>query len=102
MPVAPLTFGHRLPGVAKIAVLPARALGDSVVAEPALYALHAAYPHAEIVSLGLDWHAEFLNWRPGRVDRVSPVPPSVGVVGSVSTQVVLADALDVLSTAEPA
>lgn len=65
--------------VAKIAVLRANALGDLIFALPALEALRAAYPGAEIVLLAKDWHAAFLSGRPGPVDRVIVVPPSRGV-----------------------
>jgi ADP-heptose:LPS heptosyltransferase len=71
--------GRRLPGVARIAVLRANAIGDYLVAVPALEALRAAYPAAEMVLLGADWHARFLTGRPGPVDRVVPVPPAPGV-----------------------
>ena len=74
-----LVVGSRLTGVARIAVLRANALGDFLAALPALEALRAAYPDAEIVLLGADWHAGFLAGRPGPVDRVVPVPPSRGV-----------------------
>ena len=72
-------FGPRLPGIGKIAVLRTNALGDYLFAVPALEALRAAYPDSEIVLLGADWHAAFLNGRPGPVDRVVPVPPCRGV-----------------------
>ncbi len=65
--------------VRKIAVLRANALGDYVVGVPALEALRAAYPDAEIVLLALDWHRRFLAARPGPVDRVVVVPPYPGV-----------------------
>jgi ADP-heptose:LPS heptosyltransferase len=74
-----LSPGPRLPDVAKIAVLRANALGDYLLAVPALEALRAAYPDSEIVLLGCDWHAAFLRGRPGPVDRVVAVPPSPGV-----------------------
>ena len=63
----------------RIAVLRANALGDFVFCVPALLALRAAYPAAEIVLLACPWHAEFLHDRPGPVDRVVVVPPSRGV-----------------------
>jgi ADP-heptose:LPS heptosyltransferase len=63
----------------KIAVLRANALGDFVFSLPALAALRAAYPYAEIVLLGQPWHAEFLAGRPGPVDRVIVIPRSQGV-----------------------
>jgi ADP-heptose:LPS heptosyltransferase len=66
-------------GVERIAVLRATALGDFVFCMPALLALRAAYPRAEICLLGRPWHASFLRDRPGPVDRVIVVPPSRGV-----------------------
>lgn len=68
-----------LPEVSKIAVLRANGLGDWMFALPALDALRAAYPSAEIVLLGRPWHAQFLARRPGPIDRVIVVPPSKGV-----------------------
>lgn len=69
----------RLAGVRKIAVLRPNAVGDFVFALPALQALKRAYPDAELVLLGLPWHAAFLAGRPGPVDRVIVVPPMAGV-----------------------
>lgn len=66
-------------GVRKIVVLRANALGDFLVTLPALEALRAAYPAAEIVLIGADWHAGLLSGRPGPVDRVVVVPPTPGV-----------------------
>jgi ADP-heptose:LPS heptosyltransferase len=65
--------------VHKLAVLRANAIGDYLVSLPAIEALRAAYPAAELVLLGADWHAGFLAGRPGPVDRCVPVPPTVGV-----------------------
>jgi ADP-heptose:LPS heptosyltransferase len=65
--------------VRKLAVLRANAIGDYLVSLPALEALGAAYPEAELVLLGANWHAGFLAGRPGPVDRCLPVPPTVGV-----------------------
>ena len=65
--------------IRKIAVLRANALGDLMFSLPALDALRAAYPHAEIVLLGQPWHARFLTGRPGPVSRTVAVPPSQGV-----------------------
>ena len=70
-----------LPVVHKIAVLRCTALGDFIFALPALDALRAAYPQAEIVLLARPWHAAWLADRPTPVDRVVPVPPSTGVNG---------------------
>jgi ADP-heptose:LPS heptosyltransferase len=63
----------------RIAVLRANAVGDFVFALPALSALRAAYPAAEITLLGAPWHARFLRDRPGPVDRVVVVPPLPGI-----------------------
>jgi ADP-heptose:LPS heptosyltransferase len=65
--------------VRKLAVLRANAIGDYLVSLPALEALRAAYPEAELVLLGAGWHAGFLAGRPGPVDRCVPVPPTAGV-----------------------
>jgi ADP-heptose:LPS heptosyltransferase len=67
------------PDVARIAVLRANALGDLLFTLPALYALRAAYPTAEITLLGTPWQARFLAGRPGPVDRVLVLPPLPGV-----------------------
>jgi ADP-heptose:LPS heptosyltransferase len=69
----------RLDGVRRIAALRANALGDLLVALPALQSVKAAYPEAELVLLGLDWHRGFLEGRPGPVDRVIVLPPVRGV-----------------------
>ena len=60
-----------------MAVLRANGLGDLVFALPALEALAAAYPDAEIVLLATAWHRALLEARPGPVDRVVEVPPGV-------------------------
>lgn len=65
--------------IRKIAVLRANGVGDFMFALPALHALRAAYPSAEIVLLGLPWHVSFLSGRPSPVDRVIPVPVSRGI-----------------------
>jgi len=65
--------------VRKIAVLRANGIGDFLFALPALTALRAAYPQAEIVLLAKPWHATFLADRPGPIDRVIIVPPCPGV-----------------------
>jgi ADP-heptose:LPS heptosyltransferase len=65
--------------VRKVAVLRANRLGDFVLTLPALEALKTAYPGAELTLLGLEWHREFVESRPGPVDRVVVVPPTPGV-----------------------
>lgn len=69
----------RVPDVARIAVLRANALGDFIFALPALDALRACYPEAELVLIGAPWHAELLRDRPGPIDRVLVVPPWDGI-----------------------
>lgn len=69
----------KLAGVRRIGVLRPNAVGDFVFALPALHALKRAYPDAELVLLGLPWHAAFLAGRPGPVDRVVVVPPMPGI-----------------------
>lgn len=73
------TMGPRVPDARRIAALRANALGDLLVALPALEAVRAAYPDAELVLLGRRWHHDFLTGRPGPVDRVIVVPPLLGV-----------------------
>lgn len=68
-----------VPDVHKIAVLRANGLGDFIVALPALEALRAAYPRADIALLAKDWQVGFLSGRPGPVDRVIVVPPVRGI-----------------------
>jgi ADP-heptose:LPS heptosyltransferase len=65
--------------VHKIAVLRPNAVGDFMFCLPALHALRQTYPDAELVYLGLPWHAQFLAGRPGPVDRVVAVPPMPGM-----------------------
>lgn len=68
-----------LPTVERIAVLRANRLGDLVLALPALAALRAAYPRAEITLLGAGLHPRLLDGRPGPWDRVEVVPGCPGV-----------------------
>ena len=65
--------------VERIAVLRANALGDFIFVLPALEALRACYPDAELVLLGAPWHERLLRDRPGPVDRVLVVPPAPGI-----------------------
>ncbi len=59
-------YGDLVPEVRRIAVLRANAIGDFIFTLPALEAIRAAYPDAELVLLGRPWHATFLADRPGR------------------------------------
>lgn len=65
--------------MSRIAVLRANRLGDLVLALPALEALRAAHPRAEITLLGAGWHPQLLDGRPGPWDRVVVVPGCPGV-----------------------
>ncbi len=65
----------------KIAVLRAGGIGDFIFTLPALHALRAAYPEAEITLLGEAWHEELLSGRPGPPERAIAVPRSTGVNG---------------------
>ena len=68
-------------GVEKIAVLRAGGLGDLIFTLPALWALRAAYPGAEITLLGGPLQVGLLTDRPEPVQRVVLVPASTGVNG---------------------
>lgn len=68
-----------IPGVERIAVLRANALGDLVMTLPGLEAIRNAYPDARLTLLALPWHAGFLRDRPGPVDEVVALPPVTGV-----------------------
>ena len=72
-------YGRLIPGVRKIAVLRANAIGDYVFCLPALTALRVAYPRADILLLGKSWHVELLAGRPGPIDRVVQVPDDSGL-----------------------
>jgi ADP-heptose:LPS heptosyltransferase len=71
--------GPRIPGVRRIAVLRASAVGDYIVALPALHALRRAYPETHIALLGRRWHVDFLRHRPGPVDEAVELPPVPGL-----------------------
>lgn len=68
-----------LPDARKIAVLRPNAVGDFVFALPCLHALKSTYPEARIVYIGKQWHADFLDGRPGPVDEVAVIPPCPGI-----------------------
>ena len=69
----------RLSGIGRIGVLRANRIGDVLFTLPALEALRAAYPSAEIVFLGARLAHALFEDRPSPVDRVITVPTSVGV-----------------------
>jgi ADP-heptose:LPS heptosyltransferase len=68
-------------GVRRIAVLRCNALGDYLMTTPALAALRARFPDAELTLLGAAWHERFLTARPGPVDRVRVLPRVDGLAG---------------------
>lgn len=68
-----------VPDVQRIAVLRANGIGDYVTAEPAIAALRAAYPDAEITLLGAAHHRPLVEGRPGPCDRFVGVPLLPGV-----------------------
>ncbi|MQA95757.1 MAG: glycosyltransferase family 9 protein [Streptosporangiales bacterium] len=68
-----------VPGVRTIVVLRAGRVGDFLMTLPALAALRAAYPRARLVLVAEEWHAAFLDGRPGPVDEVAVLPPVPGV-----------------------
>ncbi len=74
-----MPLGERVEHVRRIAVLRANAIGDFIFSVPALEALAAAYPDAELVLLAREWHAEFLRDRPSPVDRTIVLPPITGL-----------------------
>lgn len=73
--------GDLVPDVRRIAALRANSIGDFVVAIPALAALRAAYPDAQVTYLGTEWHETWLGDRPGPWDVVTTVPPYPGFRG---------------------
>lgn len=76
-----------LPDIRSIVVLRPNAIGDFMFALPALHALRQTYPQAKIVLLGKQWHADFLNQRPGPVDEVIVMPPVPGVGVPIDAEV---------------
>lgn len=73
------TRGTPFEQVRSIAVLRGGGLGDVLFAVPALEALHAAYPDADITLLGTPLHAELLPGRLPAVTDVEVLPVSPGV-----------------------
>ncbi|GAB2985265.1 glycosyltransferase family 9 protein [Frigoribacterium salinisoli] len=80
-------LSDRFDDVRRIAVLRGGGLGDLVFAFPALAALAAAYPDAEITLLGSPSHVALLGGRPGPVDAVEVLPVVPGVGDSSGTEV---------------
>jgi ADP-heptose:LPS heptosyltransferase len=70
-----------VPDVARIVVLRTNGLGDFVVAQPALAALRAAYPHATITLVTSPPVAALLAGRPTPIDEVLTAPRIAGVRG---------------------
>ncbi|HET7564860.1 MAG TPA: hypothetical protein VFJ96_07685, partial [Gemmatimonadaceae bacterium] len=70
---------ERVADVRRIAVLRANGIGDFLFALPAIEALRAAYPDAQVTLLGSRIHAQLLAGRPSPIDRVIVLPPSEGV-----------------------
>ncbi len=71
--------GERFGDVRRIVVLRGGGLGDLLFAMPALVAIRAAYPGAEITLLGTPLHADLLAGRPAPVDRVEVLPIARGI-----------------------
>lgn len=80
-------LGERLHDVRRIAVLRAGGLGDLLFALPAVRALAAAYPEAEVTLLGTRLAAELLEGRPGVPHLVRPLPPIPGVGAGADARV---------------
>lgn len=70
---------QRWPDVNRIAVLRGGGIGDVLLAIPAMDALAAAYPDAEIVLLSPPRLRAIMTGRPSPVSRVVSLPPARGV-----------------------
>nr|WP_205687409.1 glycosyltransferase family 9 protein [Cellulomonas endophytica] len=73
------TLGERFDAVRRIAVLRGGGLGDVLFAVPAMEALAAAYPEAEVTLLGTPMHVALFADRPGPVHRVEVLPVAPGL-----------------------
>ncbi|HVB96815.1 MAG TPA: glycosyltransferase family 9 protein [Chloroflexota bacterium] len=67
------------PTIRRIAVLRANGLGDFLFATPALRALGAAFPDAEITYLCLPWLQSFIAGRYPYIQKTLVVPPYPGI-----------------------
>ncbi|HET7725531.1 MAG TPA: glycosyltransferase family 9 protein [Propionibacteriaceae bacterium] len=76
----------RFEDVRRIAVLRGGGLGDLLFALPAVEALAAAYPDAEVTLLGTALHAELLGSRPSAVDHVEEIPKGAAGPGQVDVR----------------
>ena len=72
-------LGNRFADVRQIAVLRGGGLGDLLFALPAVEALAAAYPEAEITLLGTPMHVALFEGRPSPFARIEVLPPRPGV-----------------------
>ena len=70
---------ERFEGISRIAVLRGGGLGDLLFAVPAIAALKAAYPEAEVTLLGTPIHQQVVNATIGPIDKVRILPYSEGV-----------------------
>jgi len=80
-------LSDRFDDVRRIAVLRGGGLGDLVFAFPAIAALRATYPDAEITLLGSPSHRALLGGRPSPVDAIEVLPVVPGVGDSSGTEV---------------
>ncbi|MFL5778182.1 MAG: glycosyltransferase family 9 protein [Chloroflexota bacterium] len=71
----PMIVADPLAGIDRIAIVRSGRLGDLTFALPALDALRATYPDAELVYLAPVWAGELLDDRPTVVDRTIALPP---------------------------
>lgn len=70
---------EKFEGISRIAVLRGGGLGDLLFAIPAIAALKAAYPGADVTLLGTPIHEQVVSATVGPIDRVRILPYSEGV-----------------------
>lgn len=90
--MAPVTLNGR--PIQRIAVFRALQLGDLLVAVPALRALRATFPAAEITLIGLPWAAALVERYPRYLDRFVAFPGWPGIREAKSEPCHLAHFLD--------